>query len=158
MTADSFWQLIELTWNASDVKATSIQPESIKDMQRWTQEECRHERRWRAQEFGEAETLLPPPFASSLPSPSSLSLPFLCKKTPSDFEQKPDLSSLVCMLHWDVSCSLSGSLFFYLIPKHNFRLLHVLSVSTFHLPRFCSNSQWGYQLIIRQAVLQSATS
>lgn len=61
----------------------------------------------------------PQPLLSSLPLPSSV------RKPPAVFEWKPDLSSLVCMLRWDVPASLSRSLYSPFIPKHKYYLPHV---------------------------------
>lgn len=80
--------------------------------------------RRKAKEFWDAQTLLPP-LASSQPSPSSPLPPFLSQETPSGFEWKPDLSSLACMLRWDVPASLSCSLYSHFIPKHKYYLPHV---------------------------------
>lgn len=52
----------------------------------------------------------PPSLASSQPPPLLPFSPFLSQETPSGLDWKPDLSSSVCMLRWDVLCSLSCSL------------------------------------------------
>lgn len=51
--------------------------------------------------------------------------PFLSQETPSGFEWKPDLSSLVSMLRWDVPGSLSSSLYSPFILQHKYYLPHV---------------------------------
>lgn len=65
-----------------------------------------------------------PPLGPPLAPPPPCS-PFLSQETPSGFEQKPDLSSLVCMLRWDVPGSLSRSLYSPFIPKHKYYLPRV---------------------------------
>lgn len=79
---------------------------------------------------------------SEIPTPFSLLWPLLCppypyfclpssgRKPPAVSEQKLDLSSLVCVLHWDVPGSLSRSLYPSFIPKHKYRLRMPLSISS----------------------------
>lgn len=51
--------------------------------------------------------------------PHSHRLLFLHQETPSGLQWKPDLSSPVCLLRWDVPASLSGSLSHSLFPNIN---------------------------------------
>lgn len=81
-------------------------------------------RRRREKEFWDVQTLLLP-LVSSQPPLLLVFSPFLSQETPSGFEWKPDLSSPVCVLCWDVPASLSCSLSSLFIPKHKYYLTHV---------------------------------
>lgn len=80
-------------------------------------------------------SLLWPPLS---PPPPPSPPPFLSQETPSGFEWKPDLSSLVGMLRWDVPASLSSSLYSPFIPKHKYYLPHAFVCLSLRL--FLSNS------------------
>lgn len=91
------------------------------------------------------------PTAPPSPTPGLFSVlppfsPFLRQETPSGFQQKPDLSSLVCMLHWDVPSSLSCSLYSSFIPRHKYCLPHVF-VCLF-LPLFFSPISQSRSLLL----------
>lgn len=79
-----------------------------------------------------------PPLASSQPPPLLPFSPFLSQETPSGLDWKPELSSSVCMLRWDVLCSLSCSLHCPFYSQTQIQPLPPMSLTVSPFPFFFS--------------------